>query len=54
MTRTSLFARLRGAAEILDSARSVAAAVDAGRRPSARHLARLGISEAAFESIRIR
>ena len=49
---SSFLVRLRNAAEIFESARKAAAAVDAGRRPPAKALRRLGIPESAFDTVR--
>ncbi|WP_175577729.1 hypothetical protein [Mongoliimonas terrestris] len=49
----TLFGRLKAVVDVLDAARSSAAAVNSGRRPSRQALRRLGIAEDAFDTVRI-
>lgn len=49
----TLFGRLQAVVDVLDAARSSAAAVNSGRRPSRQALRRLGIAEDAFDNVRI-
>ncbi|WP_246329541.1 hypothetical protein [Chthonobacter rhizosphaerae] len=49
----TLLGRLRAVVDVLDGARSSAAAINSGRRPSRQALRKLGIDEDAFDGIRI-
>ena len=55
MTRpsTSLLHRLRRLGAAFDGAVSAAIAVESGRRPSPRALARLGLPKDAFDDVRL-